>query len=241
MVVGGDQVPAGLASPGGFADGAVDGVEAPRNLRVGWKPHPGRGSPVGNDLRLFSGSLAARHDPRRAGERLQEFTELIATAIANAATRQARAQLAEEQAALRRVATLVAEGAEPEAVFSAVAGEVAHVLDVALSVRSVRDGRCGDPGRLMGVGQGESVSGRYVVEARRGQRLWARRSDGAPRQGGHYAELPGPIAAAVAGDVGVRSAVGAPILVGGDGRHAKRNASTPPTEHPSSRTGHRRY
>ncbi len=51
--------------------------------------------------------------------RLERFTELIGTAIANATARQARAQLAEEQAALRRVATLVAEGAEPEAVFAA--------------------------------------------------------------------------------------------------------------------------
>src|SRR4051812_41435485 len=41
----------------------------------------------------------------------------------------ARDVLAEEQAALRRVATLVAEGAEGAALFSAVADEVARVVD----------------------------------------------------------------------------------------------------------------
>jgi len=44
----------------------------------------------------------------------------LATAIANAESREALAQLAEEQAALRRVATLVAAGAPPQEVFEAV-------------------------------------------------------------------------------------------------------------------------
>src|SRR5262245_65143182 len=39
-------------------------------------------------------------------------------------------RLADEQAALRRVATLVAEGAEPAEVFAAVAFESAHILDL---------------------------------------------------------------------------------------------------------------
>jgi hypothetical protein len=46
--------------------------------------------------------------------RLASFTELLATAIANAESRAGLARLAEEQAALRRVATLVARGAPPE-------------------------------------------------------------------------------------------------------------------------------
>src|SRR5207248_225684 len=50
---------------------------------------------------------------------------------AELAASEARARdLAGEQAALRRVATLVAEGAKSEAVFSAVAHEVAHVFGV---------------------------------------------------------------------------------------------------------------
>jgi len=65
--------------------------------------------------------------------RLADYTNLIATAIANAQARQARDELrslAESQGALRRVATLVAEGAEPKAVFAAVAVEAARILGV---------------------------------------------------------------------------------------------------------------
>lgn len=46
--------------------------------------------------------------------------------------REREAELAEEQAALRRVATLVAGGAPPEDVFAAVAREVSHVLALPL-------------------------------------------------------------------------------------------------------------
>ena len=56
------------------------------------------------------------------------FTQLVATAIANA---QARIELrgsAEEQAALRRVATLVAQGVSPEEIFAAVTEEVGRAL-----------------------------------------------------------------------------------------------------------------
>ena len=60
----------------------------------------------------------------------------MATAIANAAARTEVERLAEEQAALRRVATLVAEGASATTVFDAVAAEMEGLLDadaVALS------------------------------------------------------------------------------------------------------------
>ena len=43
-------------------------------------------------------------------DRLAAFTELVATAIANSDARTEIERLAEEQAALRRVATLVAQG-----------------------------------------------------------------------------------------------------------------------------------
>ena len=66
--------------------------------------------------------------PADTEARLAGFTELAATAIANA---QARAELrgfAEEQAALRRVAVLVARAAPPEEVFAAVAEEAGRLL-----------------------------------------------------------------------------------------------------------------
>jgi GAF domain-containing protein len=57
--------------------------------------------------------------PPDTDERLESFTELVATAIANAESREALARLAEEQAALRRVATLVARDAPSTEVFDA--------------------------------------------------------------------------------------------------------------------------
>jgi signal transduction histidine kinase len=78
-----------------------------------------------------AGDVAAneRPLPPDTEARLTDFTELVATAIANAESRAGLARLAEEQAALRRVATLVAEGALPAAVFDAVAAEMATLLD----------------------------------------------------------------------------------------------------------------
>ena len=70
-------------------------------------------------------------------DRLQDFIELVATAIANyearaelAASETRARELADEQAALRRVATLVARAPASEQLFSTVAREVASVLDV---------------------------------------------------------------------------------------------------------------
>src|SRR3954451_17613106 len=74
--------------------------------------------------------------PRRASlpedteARLADFTELVATALANAESRAALSQLADEQAARWRVATLVAREASPVELLAAVADEVARVVDV---------------------------------------------------------------------------------------------------------------
>ena len=61
-------------------------------------------------------------------DRLAVFTELVATAIANSDARTEIERLAHEQAVLRRVATLVARGADTGEVFAAVAREVAEVM-----------------------------------------------------------------------------------------------------------------
>ena len=65
--------------------------------------------------------------------RLVSFTGLVATAIANAQSRAALARLAAEQAALRRVATLVARGVPPEEVFAAVTAEAGQLLGAQLA------------------------------------------------------------------------------------------------------------
>ncbi len=68
---------------------------------------------------------------------MRDFTELLGIAVANAQSRERPRRLAEQQAALRRVATLVAEGVPATEVFTAVATEVARILDVS-SVSVVR-------------------------------------------------------------------------------------------------------
>ena len=85
-------------------------------------------SPIVVERRLWGAMvvLTPRHEPlpEDTEARLTDFTELVATAIANAESREARAVLTEEQAALRRVATLVAQGMPADALFSAVCDEV---------------------------------------------------------------------------------------------------------------------
>jgi len=93
------------------------------------------GAPIVVDGRVWGHiSVAAKGaEPLPAGteQRLLDFTELLATAISNAESRDALARLADEQAALRRVATLVAEGAGPGELFNAVTWEVGHLFDFA--------------------------------------------------------------------------------------------------------------
>src|SRR5580692_7296285 len=80
-------------------------------------------------------------------------------------------QLAEEQAALRRVATLVAGGAPPVEVFSAVADELGHLIGAEATFVSRVDHRPGERGELEGyatvVGSYGRVSDQAPVGFRR--------------------------------------------------------------------------
>jgi signal transduction histidine kinase len=100
-------------------------------------------TPIVVEGRLWGAMLAASaHDPSLPSDtesRIGQFTGLMATAIANAEARAEVARLADEQAALRRVATLVAHGAHPSAVFDAVTREVAEVLDASVSLARYDD------------------------------------------------------------------------------------------------------
>src|SRR3954453_22272666 len=71
--------------------------------------------------------------PPEAERHVSQFTELVATAIANAEARAELQRLAAEQAVLRRVATLVAEEAAPADLFDAVIDEVGRPLGAAQS------------------------------------------------------------------------------------------------------------
>jgi signal transduction histidine kinase len=98
------------------------------------------------------------HDPLPQGieARLGDFTELLTTAIENAESREALAELADEQATLRRMATLVARGMRPDEIFSAVSEEVGRLVgsDTAAVVRFEDD-----PPAIVVVGVGQSIPG----------------------------------------------------------------------------------
>jgi signal transduction histidine kinase len=176
------------------------------------------GTPITVEGRVWgvisAGSSLVQPLPPDAEERLASFTELVATAIANAESRAALAWLAEEQAALRRVATMVARGAAPEKVFAAVVEEVARLLpvDMAGLIRYDPDGtltyvaswgKTADrtPVGSQWGGRGTNIA-TVVVETGRSGRV-----DG-------WAEATGPLAAA-AREVGARSSVAMPIMVEG--------------------------
>ena len=160
--------------------------------------------------------------------RMADFADLVATSIANAATR-AELQagrdslreladnlsvLARQQAALRRVATLVARGVSQSEVFSAVAEEMAGCLNVgnAEVLRFEDDGAAivvvasyaatGVPHLVLGEHlstEGDNVAAE-VLRTRQSARM------------DNWEGAAGPIAQRVR-ELGVRSRVGAPIVV----------------------------
>jgi signal transduction histidine kinase len=142
--------------------------------------------------------------------RLAEFTELVATAISNTESRAALSRLAEEQAALRRVATLVASGTRPEEVFAAVASEVERLLsaDLANVCRYESDGTVtfvASAGDLLPVGS------RWPLTGQRNLATLVLQT-GRPARLDDYADATGSLAEGIRGE-GIRSAVGTPIIV----------------------------
>jgi signal transduction histidine kinase len=92
------------------------------------------GAPIVVDQRPWGVMIASSNDarslPADTESRITAFTELVATAISNTESRARRARMADEQAALRRVATLAAHGTPPEELFAAVVDEVGRVFPV---------------------------------------------------------------------------------------------------------------
>jgi signal transduction histidine kinase len=90
------------------------------------------GIPIAVAGRLWGAMIVSSAEPDvlppDTEPRLVEFTELIATAIANGEAREELERLADEQAALRRVATLVACEAPQADIFTAIAAEIARLL-----------------------------------------------------------------------------------------------------------------
>ncbi|MCU1604614.1 MAG: histidine kinase [Modestobacter sp.] len=178
------------------------------------------GVPISVEGRLWGvmSVVSTRDEPLPADTelRLAAFTELVATAIANAQARMELRGYAEEQAALRRVATLVARAAPPEEVFAAVTAEVGRLLSVELALlnRYDADGTAtavapwsstGDAVPFP-VGTRWSLGGRNVTTLVFETGRAARIDD--------YADATGP-AADLTREQGIRSIVGAPISLEG--------------------------
>jgi PAS domain S-box-containing protein len=123
-------------------------------------------------------------------------------------------RLADEQAALRRVATLIAREARPAEVFSAVAKEVAHALDVPLTavVRYEPAGTATQVG-VWGRENPFPIGTSWTLDDRSVSGLVAQ--TGRPARVNDYAEVPGAISTTLAREAGIRTAVGVPIVVDG--------------------------
>jgi signal transduction histidine kinase len=144
--------------------------------------------------------------------RLASFTELVATAITYAESRARLARLAEEQAALRRVATLVARGVPPEEVFAAVTEEVGRLLAVELTTlgRYEPDGTFTILATWGLGGEHFPVDSRWPLEGRNLATLVF--DTGRPGRLDRYTDATGTVGLKLR-DAGLSSAVGAPITV----------------------------
>src|SRR5439155_18424661 len=150
-----------------------------------------------------------------AAERTAEFTELVATALANTESRNEIMRLAEEQAALRRVATLVARGAPPAEVFEAVVTEIGQLFpgtNAAALSRYETDDTLTLIGKWSRTDGYVPVGARYpLVKGTVGSLIGERRRPGRVDVNAEaFRSLP-----AVIRDLGWVSVVGAPILVEG--------------------------
>jgi signal transduction histidine kinase len=153
--------------------------------------------------------------PQDTGSRLTAFTELVGTAIANTQAREELGRLAETQAALRRVATLVARDASPAEVFSEVTEEAGRLLgaDIASLVR-LEPGNTAILVAYWSEGEGDQVplGTRIPLDEESVTRTVLRTRR--PARADSSESASGTIAALVR-RLGVTSTVGAPIVVGG--------------------------
>ena len=174
------------------------------------------GAPILVEGKLWGALMAAtrRVEPwaENAETRIAAFTELVATTIANAESREALAELADEQAALRRVATLVAQGTSPQDLFDAVAEEVGRLFHVA----SATMGRFEPDDSVTTVASWSTAEVAFPTGRRwptEGTNVaWMVLQTGRPARIDDFSAATDPIGVA-AREAGYKSAVGSPIVV----------------------------
>jgi signal transduction histidine kinase len=177
------------------------------------------GAPISVEGRLWGVmTVASAHEqplPADTEARLAGFTELAAAAIANAQARVELRGFAEEQAALRRVATLVARAAPPQEVFAAVTAEVGRVLSADGTIMSRYEPE--DAATVVGVWSSTGaaapapVGSRFELGGRNVHTLVFQTARPARTD---LAEASGT-ATGVFGELGIRSCAGVPISVAG--------------------------
>ena len=191
-----------------------EATELARSLRV----RSAVGAPILVEGKLWGALMAATRgvEPwaENAETRIAAFTELVATAIANAESREALAELADEQAALRRVATLVAQGASPQDLIEAVAEEVGRLLPVG----SATMGRYEPDGSVTTVASWSTTEAAFPTGKRwptEGTNVaWMVLQTGQAARLDDFSAATDPIGVA-ARESGIKSAVGSPIVVEG--------------------------
>jgi PAS domain S-box-containing protein len=164
---------------------------------------------------LFVHSTTLEHLPPETEGRLGGFTELLSTAIANAQSRAEVGRLADEQAALRRVATLVAEGVVPEALFAAATEEAGRLLgaDVAGMVRYEGDDVIAPVAQWSATGELPRLPDQWPMDDADPARVVARTRR--PLRVDDWAEVTGPSADFLRDALGIAASVGAPVIVEG--------------------------
>jgi signal transduction histidine kinase len=188
---------------------------APELRRLGARSSVG--APIVVDGRVW-GMIAAcsRYAglPFSTEPRLTDFSELVGSAVASAESRLAHSRLADAQAALRRVATLVAREPRPAEVFTAVAEEARCLTgsEVTAVLQLQPEG-----GATIVAGTGAPFSDLppgSSLPTGPGAMSELVRSSGRPARVDRFDPDSGALAAYLH-RVGVHSAVGAPILVDG--------------------------
>ena len=154
--------------------------------------------------------------PPDTEKRVANFTELVATAIADSESRSHLEQLASEQAALRRVATLVAQDVPASELFSAVAREVGTLFgaDFTAIVRYEPD-----PTYVTTIATWAAAGNMPPAPSQPrtvpGDPTSRVAATGEPTRVDDWSDVPGPIAEFVRDQLKVRSSVGCPIVVEG--------------------------
>jgi signal transduction histidine kinase len=161
---------------------------------------------------IYVGTMETEPLPADLEDRLRDFAELVSISISRAEAYDDLRRLAEEQAALRRVATRVAEGAPPNEIFDAVADEIAGTL----ALQGVEMARY-EPG---GIATVISASGDHPFEVGTSLTLTDPSAmstvfrTGAPARIDDYTALSGGLAEHTR-NAGFRSSIAVPIVVEG--------------------------